>query len=242
MKKITWILFIVLLIIFYQQGRAVWHPIAVKIMGKKTVDEVISKYGEEARLKLQPMFELKGITYPPKKLALVAFKDSNQLEVWASNKNNDYSHVMTYPVLAASGELGPKLREGDKQVPEGIYRITGFNPNSSYHLSMKLNYPNKFDLSKAKKEHRTEPGTNIFIHGKASSIGCLAMGDAAIEELFTLVHDSGKSHTRVIISPTNPSTNKLVVPKGAPLWTNELYEDIDLHYQIINPYKSPKEH
>jgi L,D-transpeptidase catalytic domain len=84
--------------------------------------------------------------------------------------------IHSYSVLVASGHNGPKLREGDRQVPEGFYRITSLNPNSSYHLSIKLNYPNAFDQQHADEEGRDRLGGDIFIHGKAASIGCLAMG------------------------------------------------------------------
>lgn len=237
MKKLYLLIPIIfiLLIVFYQYGRAIWHPIAIKVMGKKTVAEVIAKYGDEARDKLKPIFESKGINYPPNSLSFLAYKDTDILEIWASNDGDKHTLITSYPIKAASGELGPKLKEGDRQVPEGIYKIIGFNPNSSYHLSMKLNYPNNFDLKYAELEGRTEPGTNIFIHGKASSIGCLAMGDNAIEELFTLVHDTGRDKTTVLISPTNPSLNNLAVYNNAPLWTEKLYKEIDSHYKTINP-------
>ena len=239
MKKLYIPTFVILTmaIAFYHYGRAMWYPLVVKVMGKRTVSEVIAKYGDDARIQLKPLFESKQIIYPPKNLSLVAFKDANRLEVWAANEDKNYRLITSYPVKAASGDLGPKLREGDKQVPEGIYKITGFNPNSSYHLSMKLNYPNEFDLHHAAIEGRTEPGTNIFIHGKAASIGCLAMGDSVIEELFTLVYDTGRGNTDVLISPTDPSTNKLVVPSNAPQWTLELYNNIRTHYKKINQEK-----
>ena len=77
-------------------------------------------------------------------------------------------------------------------MPEGVYRIVALNPNSSYHLSMKLDYPTEFDLSKARAEGRTRPGSDIFIHGKAVSIGCVAVGDDAIEEIFVLVREDAE--------------------------------------------------
>lgn len=100
---------------------------------------------------------------------------------------------------------------------------------------MKINYPNEFDLKHANAEGREQPGSNIFIHGKAVSIGCLAMGDEAIEELFTLVHDVGRQHTQVIISPVDPSIQKLVVPRDAPEWTSDLYRNIEHAYAQIDP-------
>ena len=77
---------------------------------------------------------------------------------------------MEYPILAASGVLGPKLREGDKQVPEGIYGAEALNPNSKFHLSIRLNYPNTFDRRMAQSDGRTQLGGDIMIHeiGRAS--------------------------------------------------------------------------
>lgn len=227
---------LIALVLFYQFGRTLWYPMVVKIMGKKTVTEAMALYGEHARGELQPLFKAQSISYPPKALALVAFKDSDILEVWSANEDEKFKLITSFPVKAASGVLGPKLVEGDRQVPEGLYKISGFNPNSAYHLSMKLNYPNEFDSHYAEQEGRTEPGTNIFIHGRASSVGCLAMGDDAIEQLFTLVHDTGRSQTQVLISPTDPSKSPMRVPENAPHWTEELYEQIHVQYQKINPH------
>lgn len=233
-KYITLIIILIFAVLFYQYGRGIWHPLLTKVTGKKTVAEVIASVGEASAQELSPLFAKAGVSYPPSELALVAFKDTNTLEVWAANEGEYKALIKSYPIKAASGKPGPKLREGDRQVPEGIYRIIAFNPNSSYHLSMKLNYPNAFDLSRAKAEGREQPGTNIFIHGRAVSIGCLAMGDPAIEQLFSLVHATGRENTTVLISPTDPSKNRLVVPETAPIWTGDLYKKIDEYYASIN--------
>ena len=227
------------LVLVYQFGRGVWYPMAVKMMGKKTVADVILKYGDSTQQVLAPLFNQQGIAYPPKQLALVAFKDSNVLEIWASNEDLDFRLIYSKPIKAASGQLGPKLREGDRQVPEGIYKIVGFNPNSAYHLSMKLNYPNAYDLKQAEADRRSDPGTNIFIHGRAASIGCLAMGDEVIEQLFSLVYATGRENTTVLISPTDPSKKRLVVPINAPVWTKDLYREIERHYLMINSAYKP---
>ncbi len=119
--------------------------------------------------------------------------------------------------------------EGDGQVPEGLYRIESLNPNSSYHLSMKLNYPNTFDLKQAKSEGRDRPGSNIFIHGKSVSIGCLAMGDSAIEELFVLATDVGRKNIQVAIAPTDPRI-KLLQTTTQPAWVGQLYDNLNAHF------------
>lgn len=204
-------------------GRPFWVPVYQKFAGKETVSSVIEKYGSNAENRLKPYFDEAGIPYPPEEIKLLAIKDKRSLELWASS-GNGFTNVRNYRVQAASGVSGPKLREGDKQVPEGIYKIIGLNPNSSYHLSMKLNYPNDFDLHHANSEGRSSPGTNIFIHGKSVSIGCLAMGDHAIEELFTLVHAVGISNTEVVISPSDPRASPIHPPAGNEKpWISELY-------------------
>jgi len=168
------------------------------------------------------------VSFTPKKITLIGIKDKKILELWALDQKNSWKLIHTYPILAASGKLGPKLKEGDLQVPEGIYQITWLNPNSHYHLSMKINYPNKYDWEKAKLENRKQPGSDIFIHGKAVSIGCLAIGDEAIEELFTLVKSIGVINTSVILTPTDM---RIQTPNTAHLqhipWINELYAKIE---------------
>ena len=121
---------------------------------------------------------------------------------------------------------GPKLKQGHRQVPEGLYDIAGLNPNSSYHLSVKLNYPNAFDQAQAEKENRSNLGGDIFIHGKTGSVGCLAMGDSAIEELFTVAEKVGRQNIEIIISPRDSRRTKLNVPANSPSWLIELYANI----------------
>src|SRR5690606_4961 len=94
--------------------------------------------------------------------------------------------VRALPVLAASGRVGPKLQYGDYQVPEGFYRIEALNPNSRFHLALRVNYPNAFDRAEAAREGRTHLGGDIMIHGSNASVGCLAMGDVVSEDLFVL--------------------------------------------------------
>jgi hypothetical protein len=96
---------------------------------------------------------------------------------------------------------------------------------------MKLNYPNQFDLKHALSEGRDEPGTNIFIHGKAVSIGCLAMGDKAIEELFVLTAMTGKSAIEIAIAPSDPRNGDIIpLADGHPDWVKSLYTDISLYF------------
>lgn len=212
---------------FIRFGRPIWNPVYVKITGGRTVSDAIRQHGANARSRLSPGFASAGISYPPPKAAFLCLKAERVLEVWAE-RGGKWSFVTRYPILAASGVAGPKLREGDLQVPEGVYRIASLNPNSSYHLSMQVDYPNEFDLRHAQKEGRKNPGGAIFIHGSNASIGCIAVGDQAIEDLFVLVAETGKENVTVLITPQDPRTGPLPrsIP-NAPAWLPEVYDRLE---------------
>jgi len=192
-----------------------------------TVSERLQQYGAAARARLSPHFARQQVSYPPSELIFVGLKEEKLLEVHAKSGTNNLLLIRTYPILAASGVARPKLCEGDRQVPEGIYRIELLNPNSSYHLSMRIGYPNAFDRAQAAKEGRTKLGGDIMIHGKAKSVGCLAMGDEAAEDLFVLAADTGFEKITVILAPVDFRTAK-TLPANAKLpgWTVELYAQI----------------
>jgi len=217
-------------------GRGVWMPIYRSIAGDKTVAEAVAEYGLLATQRLAVRFEAAGLRYPPSEVALVGLKAERRLELWAP-EGDAWRHVADYEITAASGVAGPKLREGDHQVPEGIYRIVGLNPNSRYHLSMKLDYPNAFDRRHAARDGRAHPGSDIFIHGKAVSVGCLAVGDEAIEELFVLAATIGKGNVTVVIAPFDDRRTPLLpAPEGLPSWTPELYRLIG---ESLQRYRVP---
>jgi hypothetical protein len=191
-----------------------------------TERQVVEKYGSRVEHVLQPRFRFAGVAWPPQRITLLALKETRRLELWAQ-ENGQWRFVREYRIKGISGELGPKLREGDRQVPEGIYRIDKLNPNSGFHLSMKLNYPNEFDLEQAQREGRTEPGSAIFIHGRNVSSGCLAMGDKAIEELFILTSLIGKENVTVVISPRDFRVHPVppLLPE-TPAWHQALNQTI----------------
>jgi len=115
-------------------------------------------------------------------ILIVAYKAEKQLEIYAKKKNETiYKLIAVYDVCASSGELGPKRVQGDGQVPEGFYKIDRFNPNSSFYLSLGINYPNQSDK---KKSNATNLGGDIFIHGSCVTIGCLPMTDDKIKEIY----------------------------------------------------------
>ena len=181
-------------------GRTLWGPVEQAVAGRRSVGDAVARYGLQAEQRLRPFFRQAGVSYPPPNLTLIGLKTEKRLEVWVKQGSKSV-FVHSYPIQAASGYAGPKLREGDAQVPEGVYRIELLNPNSNFHLSMRLNYPNRFDKQQAELEGRFRLGGDIFIHGKALSAGCLAMGDDAIEELFVLVAQVGIENVSVILAP-----------------------------------------
>jgi hypothetical protein len=198
-----------------------------KITNQKTVADRLGEFGEAARGRLKPGFDRAQIKYPPTSIKLVAVKAEQVMKIYASDGQGSNRWIHTYPILAASGHPGPKMHEGDGQVPEGIYSIESLNPNSLYHVALRVGYPNEFDRSKAARDGRTNLGGDIMIHGKAVSIGCLAMGDEAAEDLFVLAADTGLQNMAVIITPVDFRGGKLA-PKVAnlPGWCDELYTQI----------------
>ncbi len=202
-------------------------PIIARLQGKKTVQDRLEQYGPTARARMEPHFVRQRISYPPREVVLVGFKNEKGLQVYAAGEDGKPRFIRSYPVVAASGRIGPKLRYGDCQVPEGIYNITFLNPNSRYHLSLRIGYPNEFDRAMAAKEGREDLGGDIMIHGSSVSVGCLAMGDEAAEDLFVLAADTGIENMKVILSPVD--FRKLGLPPDCPdlpAWADELHRSI----------------
>jgi murein L,D-transpeptidase YafK len=114
------------------------------------------------------------------------FKEEAELEIWKEDRTGRMALLRTYPICRWSGDLGPKLREGDRQAPEGFYTITPalMNPNSNYYLAINMGYPNAYDRS----HNRT--GAFLMIHGDCSSRGCYAMTDEQMSEIYALARES----------------------------------------------------
>ena len=167
---------------------------------------------------------------------LIAVKKSRRLEVWTRNGDDSvYRFRKTYPFTGFSGKLGPKRRRGDRQIPEGIYAITGLNPNSREHLSIKVDYPNATDENFAKGEKRTDLGGDIFIHGNDRSIGCIPIGNRNIEELFFLVAEVGATHTTVVIMPVDFRLKRHKAFKAAAAYERYIYSAIRKELQARLP-------
>jgi hypothetical protein len=188
-------------------------------------EEVVAKLGDKVTSRLGRPFARAGVR-PPKRVHLLAFKQERLLELWADDGGGP-RFIRSYPILAASGKAGPKLVEGDLQVPEGVYRVSWLNPKSAYHLSLKLDYPNEFDRARAAEESRVNLGGDIFVHGRDASIGCLAMGDPAIEDLFVVTAQIGAENVRVVIAPNDlRSKSPPTDLRYSPAWLPELYQDL----------------
>lgn len=153
---------------------------------------------------------------------LRAFKDEKILELWLQKGDGKFGLYQKYPIAAASGSLGPKLAEGDRQVPEGFYYVTpnAMNPQSDFHLSFNIGYPNSYDLA----HERT--GSFIMVHGSDVSIGCLAMTDEKIEEIYTLCDTAfhhGQRFFRIHLFPFRMTAERLQEHRDNewhPFWQN----------------------
>lgn len=170
------------------------RSIAIPLLVSAASAALLAGCGPEMAAHLRPL--------PPEAKALLAekgmterspifvriFKEESELEVWKVKDDGRYHHFKTYPICNWSGKLGPKIKVGDKQAPEGFYWVSErlMNPNSSYHLSFNLGFPNKFD----KAHGRT--GKYLMVHGDCKSAGCYAMTDALIEEIYALAREAFK--------------------------------------------------
>jgi len=129
-------------------------------------------------------FQRQNLNWPPEAIYIRNFKYDRQLEVWVKeDTSSQFKLFKTYKICMQSGTMGPKRMEGDYQVPEGFYHINDFNPNSNYHLSLGINYPNASDRILSDS---IRPGGSIYIHGNCVSTGCIAISDQPIEELYVV--------------------------------------------------------
>ena len=135
--------------------------------------------------RLLKKIESKGMTVGSP-ILLRIFKTENVLEVWKAKVNGRYDMLESYEICKWSGKLGPKYKEGDRQAPEGFYKVTPaqMNPRSSYHLAFNMGYPNAYDRA----HDRT--GTHLMVHGACSSAGCYSMTDEYVEEIYALARES----------------------------------------------------
>lgn len=210
-------------------------PVPARPQRTYTLKARLAEIAPPALSRLAVRFETAKAAWPPAEIAMLAIKDEKALELHARAVGEPWKLIHRYKVLAASGRVGPKLRQGDRQVPEGIYAISFLNPNSAYHVSLRVNYPNAFDRQMAAKEGRKDLGGDIMIHGKNLSAGCLAMGDEAVEEIFVLAAQAGLANVKLIIAPTDFRQNKAPpADPGGPEWVPALYTEVA---SAMTPFK-----
>jgi murein L,D-transpeptidase YafK len=146
------------------------------------------------------------------------FKQEAKLEVWAkSPKLPQYRLVETYAICQSSGQLGPKRKQGDGQVPEGFYEVASFNPQSEFYLALKVSYPNKSDQMKA----TGDPGGDIMIHGNCVTIGCMPLTDDKIKEVYIMAIEAkndGQQSIPIHIFPTQLDAQGMLQLKK---WTSD---------------------
>jgi len=166
-----------------------------------------------------------GINISDVNVLFIVYKEEKRLDVFAKNKNDSkYKKIADYQICRISGRLGPKRKQGDRQVPEGFYHIDRFNPASNFFLSLGINYPNQADT---KKSQSGNPGDNIFIHGACVSIGCLAMTDEKIKEIYLYAlysRQNGQRRIPVYIFPFEMSEQNMRKYKRTHRFNSTLIE------------------
>lgn len=180
---------------------------------------------------LATLMTLRGFL-PGAPLYLRVFKEEGVIEAWLQ-KGERFELFEVYPICVNSGALGPKQREGDRQAPEGFYEVgvKQLNPNSKYHLALNMGYPNAYD----KALGRT--GAHLMIHGACVSIGCYALSDANIDEVYTMAQaalEHGQTSVPVHAFPFRMTQDNLIRHKDSEwidFWVNELrpgYETFEI--------------
>ncbi len=225
--KVALVLFVVL------AAALVWHCQAKDPPRSARSREVVTRVTPG----LKKALEAKGLRFGAP-VYMRVFKESRELELWVESAAGPFKLFKTYPIANYSGTLGPKLKEGDRQAPEGFYFVppSMMNPSSSYHLSFNLGYPNAYDRA----HDRT--GSYLMIHGSWVSIGCYAMTDAKIEEIYTLAEAAlrqGQRFFRVHCFPFRMKAERLAKlnakeKEWAAFWQN-LKEGYDLFEKTKRP-------
>jgi murein L,D-transpeptidase YafK len=182
-----------------------------------------------------------GIQIQYLEVYLRAFKLEKKIELWAKNSGDkEFQKVADYPICRLSGTLGPKRRQGDFQVPEGFYYINIFNPNSKYHLSLGINYPNASDRILG---YRSNLGGDIFIHGRCVTIGCLPITDDKIRELYVYcveARNNGQMKIPITIYPAELEGKNMVFLQNEFSEKQEvldLYKDLKEEFDFFNTKK-----
>ena len=182
-----------------------------------------------------------GVSLSSIEVYLQAFKYERVIAIWVKNKTDKkYQLLREMPFCAGSGRLGPKNQQGDRQIPEGFYFINRFHPESKYYLSLGINYPNAADSTRNKTGNL---GGDIFIHGKCMSVGCMAITDEGIKELYVLTveaYQNGQVEIPVHIFPARLTPENMAElafisreqPENLKFWKQLKtgYDHFELHH------------
>lgn len=205
MKNLVLFAGIFLIAGFFTGNHAFAQPSLAELKKTTRVAEVFNRMEDSVK----KQFKKQNLVWPPAEVYVRSFKYDRQLEVWVKGDTKDpFKLFKTYKVCMQSGTMGPKRMEGDYQVPEGFYYINEFNPNSAYHLSLGLNYPNASDLILS---DQSRPGSNIYIHGNCVSTGCIPITDVPMDELFIIAgaaKEQGQEFIPVHIFPVRYNVKK----------------------------------
>lgn len=205
--------------------------LAVAGCTESSYSDFAPKAGKSLSPKIVAEMSAKGMSRTSPVLARI-FKEEGKLEVWKQKTNGRYDMIASYDICKYSGKLGPKFIEGDRQAPEGFYTVrpAQMNPNSSYHLSFNIGYPNAYDRAHGRT------GTNLMVHGGCSSSGCYSMTDDQIEQIYAFARDSfagGQTEFQIQAFPFRMTAANMARYRNDPnyeFWKN-LKEGYD-HFEI----------
>lgn len=199
---------------------------------------------DEKEAVVKRYFSDKNLSMDKFQLFLRAFKKEKTLEIWVKEKDKEQFVLLhEYDFCSTSGTLGPKRKEGDFQIPEGVYYINHFNPLSNFYLSLGINYPNASDRILSDKWH---PGGAIYIHGNCVTIGCIPITDDKIKELYIIAveaRNGGQEKIPVHIFPSKFETSvvdQLIKEQKADATTSAFWRNLELVYQDFEKTKRLK--
>lgn len=196
----------------------------------------------EARgAELRALFAAAKVRFPPR-ILLRAFKQEQELELWSEDAGGAYALVKRFPICASSGDLGPKRREGDLQVPEGFYALSQFNPQSRFHLSLGVSYPNASDRILGEKGRL---GGAIYIHGACVTIGCVPLTDPVIELVYLAAVEAragGQREIPIHLFParlTDGTLQRLAATRAGEPATVALWRNLKEGYDLFERERRP---
>ncbi|MCU0437914.1 MAG: L,D-transpeptidase family protein [Raineya sp.] len=193
-------------------------------------DRVKTAYKEKKAI-IENKLKEKNLKLEDIHILFVAYKAEKQLTIYVKNKQaTQYNKLISYDICASSGDLGPKRKSGDYQVPEGFYHIDRFNPASSYYLSLGVNYPNSSDKIKSTAK---DLGGDIFIHGACVTIGCMPMTNDKIKEIYIYAleaKNNGQNKIPIYIFPFKMTHENIKKYKSSYADHTSFWENLKVGY------------